>query len=167
MKRALAGLLAIALCSPAHAAWQGFDWGMTPEQAEATESPIDVYKLPSIKRRTKGPYWSELAGSWTKDGNKYRTSFFFDGRGELVFVELEPDRLPCTSYASTLPERFGESDVTIEENEVQGRKVTKHLQEWSLSEEAKMIAEFIEIEGRGLWSCHILIHRPGWSPGGR
>ncbi len=156
MRTVLGAILTFALAPPAHADWEGFEWGMTQEQVEAAESQVEVYRLPTTQRKTFRNSWSTLAGIWEKDGHKYRTFFFFDGRGELEFIELEVNKADCSELSETLAERFGDYE---EEISPMG-PATRTVRYWEFSETVELFSMVVHFPSNDQWLCDARIRNP-------
>lgn len=156
MRLLVTACLALGFATPAHADWQGFDWGMTEEQVEAAESDVTVYRLETEKRRKTYPSFSTLGGIWTEDGHEYQVYFYFDTEGKLRDVDVELGSVECSQHNDVLSERFGRFEEEVSEIGPAQRIVRR----WRLGRAAELMTTVLHFPSSDKWICGAMIKKP-------
>ena len=156
MKLLLGVFLAFVIAAPAHADWQGIDWGMTQAEIEAADSDVQVYRLEEEKRKRMRPVTSTLGGKWTRDGQDYQLYFYFDTEGELQFIDVEPDGVDCAGMNDLLADQFGDFEEEIDKL----GPATRTVRHWSLKRTVELHSLVLHFPGDTSWSCNAVIRNP-------
>ena len=156
MRLLAATCLALGFATPAHADWQGFEWGMTEEQVEAAKSDVTVYRLETEKRRKTYPSFSTLGGIWTEDGQEYQVYFYFDADRRLRDVDVELGAVECSQLNENLSERFGR----FEEEVRQVGPAQQTVRRWRLGKSAELMATWVHFPSTDKWMCAAKIKKP-------
>jgi len=152
----LAGLMLVGAATPAHAEWQGFEWGMTEAQVEAARSEIAVYRLETAKPRKTYPSVSTLGGVWSKDGHEYQLYFYFDADGKLRDIDVEPVSVECSNQNAVFSDRFGK----FEEEVSQLGSAERIVRRWRLGKAAELVTTVLHFPSNDQWICKALIKEP-------
>lgn len=156
MRLIAAACLAIGFATPAHAEWQGFEWGMTEAQVEAARSDVTVTRLDSVKRRKTYPSYSTLGGRWTRDCHEYQVYFYFDTDGKLRDLDVELGELECARLNDVFADRFGKF-----EEDVSKLGAAKRIhRRWRLGKSAELTTLTVHIPATDEWVCGATIKKP-------
>ena len=156
MRRLLAACLAFACATPAHAEWQGFKWGMKERQVESAKSDVEVYRLEEPRSWRMRPITSTVGGAWSHNGHKYELFFFFNEKGRLELIELEPAGLECRDTLTAFSERFGKSEEEVTSLGPAKRTVAR----WQLGEDAVLTTLVLHFPNSDEWTCKSTIREP-------
>ena len=156
MKKFAAACLLLACATPAHAEWLGFDWGMKEKQVLAADSEVEVYSLDEPRSWRMRPITSSLGGNWTRDGHAYSMFFFFNEKGRLELIELEPAGLECRDTLAAFSERFGKGEEEVTSLGPAKRTVAR----WQLGKDAVLTTLVLHFASSDEWTCKSTIREP-------
>ncbi|MCA0904313.1 hypothetical protein [Qipengyuania aquimaris] len=156
MMRLAAACLVFTCATPAHADWQGFKWGMKEKQVESAGSDIEVYRLEEPRSWRMRPIVSTLGGKWGLDGHEYELFFFFNEKGRLELIELEPVELECRDTLAAFSERFGNSEAEVSSIGPAKRTVAR----WQLGNDAVLTTLVLHFPNSEEWTCKSTIREP-------
>ncbi|QYJ06554.1 hypothetical protein [Qipengyuania flava] len=156
MKKLLAACLALACATPAHADWEGIKWGMKESQVEAADTDVEIYRLEEPKSWRFRPITATLGGKWTEAGHEYDVLFFFNEKGKLDVIEMEPVGVECRDLLSAYGERFGD----YEENKGTLGPAQRTAAYWRLGKKVTLSLIVIHFPSSDEWNCKSTLRAP-------
>ena len=156
MTRLVLAALALACATPAHAEWQGIEWGMTSEEIEAADTDIAVYRLDEPRSWRMRPITSAVGGTWSHEGHDYALLFFVNEKGKLELIEMEPAGLACRDTLGSFADRFGDAE---KESSPIG-PATRTIARWRLGKDAVLTTLVVHFPSSDEWTCKSTIRAP-------